>query len=165
MQGYLNVRAVPEAGTLLLSPRAHTRRTSGASFAESSGPIQTFLTCEPAERELEDVLRDEPSWSEKLRVEPFNFRVEKRYAAWLAGCAGPPTLQAPGWCATPRRGRCSAGACPAGPLRPGNPLVAVARGYRERSRPKRGRAAPGEPPAVMTNEQTVAVAPTPVAMS
>ena len=41
------------------------------------GPIQTFLTREAAERELEDVLRDEPGWAEKLRVE-INFRVVKR---------------------------------------------------------------------------------------
>lgn len=39
-----------------------------------SGPIQTFLTRDEAERELEDVLRDEPDWADKLSVEPFSFR-------------------------------------------------------------------------------------------
>ena len=38
------------------------------------GPIQTFLTREEAERTLEDMLRDEPGWAEKLSVEPFCFR-------------------------------------------------------------------------------------------
>jgi hypothetical protein len=63
--GYLTMqassRAEPEAGTLLLSP--------------------WFRTREAAEQELEDVLRGEPGWSEKLRVEPFSFRVAKRQDA------------------------------------------------------------------------------------
>jgi hypothetical protein len=42
------------------------------------GPIQTFLTREEAERELADVLCDEPDWAAKLRVKPFSFRVERR---------------------------------------------------------------------------------------
>jgi len=38
------------------------------------GPMQTFLTREEAARELEDVLRDEPGWADKLSIEPFSFR-------------------------------------------------------------------------------------------
>jgi hypothetical protein len=39
------------------------------------GPICTLLTREEAEKELENVLRDEPDWADTLSVEPLSFRV------------------------------------------------------------------------------------------
>jgi len=40
------------------------------------GPITTFVTREEAERELADVLRDEPGWAIDLWIEPFEFVVD-----------------------------------------------------------------------------------------
>jgi hypothetical protein len=42
------------------------------------GPSKLSSPVKAAAQELEDVLRDEAGLSEKLRVEPFSFRVEKR---------------------------------------------------------------------------------------
>ena len=38
------------------------------------GPISTFVTREAAEEDLAAVLRDEPSWSEDLGVERYEFK-------------------------------------------------------------------------------------------
>ncbi len=35
------------------------------------GPLATFTTYEDAERELEDMLQEEPTWSVDLWIEPF----------------------------------------------------------------------------------------------
>jgi hypothetical protein len=40
------------------------------------GPVSTFTTREDAEQELDDVLRDEPTWADDLRIEPSVLVVE-----------------------------------------------------------------------------------------
>jgi hypothetical protein len=45
------------------------------------GPFCTLLTREEAEKELEDMLRVEPDWADKLSVESFSFRVARHPSA------------------------------------------------------------------------------------
>jgi hypothetical protein len=41
------------------------------------GPLSTFLTFEDAQQTMADVIRDEPDWTDDLRVVPFRFGIEK----------------------------------------------------------------------------------------
>jgi hypothetical protein len=54
--------------------RAHTADLWSVVHREF-GPICTLLTRKEAEQALEEMLRDEPGWADKLSVEPFSFRV------------------------------------------------------------------------------------------
>jgi hypothetical protein len=45
------------------------------------GPNCTLFTRKEAEQALEEMLRDEPGWADKLSVEPFSFRVAKHPSA------------------------------------------------------------------------------------
>jgi hypothetical protein len=67
-------------GTLKVSrPKGARARALADLYAlvhRNFGPVSTFGTREDAKQELDDVLRDEPTWADDLWIEPFVLVVE-----------------------------------------------------------------------------------------